>query len=609
MKLLYIYINHFRNINNQELILTNKYDFSYSGDYLSGLAIKRKRIDDSVNFIFENSILQNLHVLVGKTGSGKTNILQLIGMPEEIREKTKESGDDYFLIYETSDGFVAEFFGSQDNKLYSDYKLFEFSLNKAGRPVNIKETSVTELERREESTYTFTGFDIHSFADCPYADEHQEGMYTTNKLSRACAPFHRTALFFTCHFLNEYINTFSKNNIKKKASLIIKNKNWANSIKQHIDEKLQFHDYPLYSLMHKKDQELKFLKKNPRKRNYPSVKTQFIRDLLTDYALYLRKWISYIEMFDDNNEDSSEQEFLDYINEKEYDSDIDFTELPDFYNMKIEKRLEWLACYIDRKASWNAHGLVWQITDDIKDIAKILSKFDDKYFTPDTFTLPVVDIYTERNTLNAEALFDRMMQYRPDDIGIFTKELLPYSFSCISSGEYQYAKILGGLEEYCVKLSVGKSKSSIIYLLDEPETYMYPELCRKFLSFMDSVLKKRKSIADIQIILSTHSPFLLSDILPYQVSRLNFSDDGFCIINNRTDKAYFASNIHTILSDGFFLEYTIGEYARIFLQNQINWLKAKDNKQELTNDEKIHLEKIKNIIPLIGDDIIRKSLE
>ena len=37
-------------------------------------------------------------------------------------------------------------------------------------------------------------------------------------------------------------------------------------------------------------------------------------------------------------------------------------------------------------------GLLWQIGDDIKDLFHLLNKMDDKYFTDEEFSIPVMDI-------------------------------------------------------------------------------------------------------------------------------------------------------------------------------------------------------------------------
>ena len=44
-----------------------------------------------MDYIYDNGFMSNLRIIVGKTGSGKTNFLQLIGMDWWNREDTAES--------------------------------------------------------------------------------------------------------------------------------------------------------------------------------------------------------------------------------------------------------------------------------------------------------------------------------------------------------------------------------------------------------------------------------------------------------------------------------------------------------------------------------------
>lgn len=541
MQLIYCYIKQFRNIIDQKVYFSDKYKIYYDGE----LHIIQHSPNRAREIFYKNSNLENLHILVGKTGAGKTNLLQLIGMPKEIRLENSMPDDSYFLLYEAEEGFVAELFNISINsfeskketytdpsrlsprlhqyfKLKHSMKMFRFSCNSSGTPVNIKAVLFPDTDE----TYIFNSFDQNAFSICPYPDEREEGTYTdANWLVRFAAPYHRTALFFSCRHLKEYIDSFSEGNIKRKAALIIRRNNWADSIKIHLDDALMASDYWLFADKIKKQEADRFLNKKSIKKKQPSTKHQFVHDLWTDYAIYLRKWIAYIESYglknipkdrlDSSGTKDVYQEYLDYSYEKKYGDRINPTDTPDFEKMSIVKRLEWLAQYIDRRGDGTAHGLVWQIFADIKDIGNLLNQFDDKYFTNDEFILPIEEMYTKKNKILVENLFERMIQYRPDDTGIFTHELLPYRFSCISSGEWQYAKVLGGLDEYCIHLSVGQKKNpNLIFLLDEPETYMHPELCRKFLYYTGKLLEKRQAQAQMQLIISTHSPFLLSDVLP-----------------------------------------------------------------------------------------------
>jgi len=635
MRLIYCYIKKFRNILSQEVYFSDRYKISFNGS----LRIFHNNPNLAKEAIYKNSELKNLHILVGKTGAGKTNILQLIGMPRKIRLENSEEDDSYFLLYEDNTKFIIELFNititdfpKKNNsyrkelsnfperiqiyfKLEDSMKMFQFFCDESGMPVKIE---AVEFENTDQ-TFIFNGFDRNAFAACSYSDEREDGISDgANWIARYVSPYHRTALFFSCQYLKEYIDGFAEENVKRKAALKIRRDNWADALKIHLDDSLMESDYWLFATKLCKDEENRILGKGKSNVKRPSVKNQFVHDLLTDYAIYLRKWISYIESYGEeeipeNRIDYSGtkdvfQEYLDY--DKEYGNKFDITMTPDYKKMSIVKRLEWLAQYIDRKGDGVAHGLVWQIFTDIKDIGNILNKFDDKYFTNDMFTLPIEEMYTKKNKPLVEDLFERMMQYRPDDTGIFTKELLPYQFSCISSGEWQYAKVLGGLEEYCVKLSLeGNRKPNLIYLMDEPETYMHPELCRKFLFYTDRLLRKRKGNAQMQLIISTHSPFMLSDVLPGQVTRFDVDKNGYCIVKNNSNKEYFGANIHTILSDGFFLDYTIGEYARTFLQKKFNWLQEISKQDTLSDIEKQKLDELSAIIPHISDDMIRRLFE
>lgn len=663
MKLIYANIIRYRNIFDQEIYFSNQYRISYDRKkgFPEGLLIRKINPDSIASIVYENSMLNNVHVIVGKTGAGKTNIFQMLGMPEEERTMKPEKNASYFLIYESSDFFVIEpydikidtsvnpHFGSQEEnrkrseelermpdyirehmRIYNSMNMYQFT---------VKDCHVTEVYPvvranglGEDITFIFNGYERHAFPCCPYEETRFESMDSNTIWNpRINAEYHKTTLWNSCRFLKEYIESFDKENIKQRAALVIKCQNWSETIKQHIDEQLKAHDYWTFIDRIKEDEINVLRGKMQSSKRRPAIRYQFVHDLWTDFALYLRKYISYILMYpnevDEGYEDFSStkdvfQEARDYWYEKQLEEQrggnkrsqknpIDPKVLPDFEDISILKRIEWLSMWIDRRGEGTPYHLLWQIYGDIKDIGEILCKFDDRYFTNDTFTLPIEDMYTQKNKRLVEDLFERIEQYRPDDTGIFSKELLPYRLSCISSGEHQFAKVLGGIEEICVKLSVGQfgNHPNIIYLLDEPETYMHPELCRTFIKRLDTVLKERTGNADIQVLISTHSPLFLSDFLPEQITRLDLDSKGYCKIKNETEKAYFGANIHTILADSFFLDYTIGEYSREYLQEQINWLNTVLGKKNLTYRERQRKEQLSRIVPYIGDTIIRRSFE
>ena len=295
----------------------------------------------------------------------------------------------------------------------------------------------------------------------------------------------------------------------------------------------------------------------------------------------------------------------------------DPTILPDGKDIPLPLRLSWLGQYIDYHTDeQNGNkGLVWQETTDILDIISILEQFDDDCFTSDQFSYYVEDI--EEDDKRFYDLFERMGQYHKDQYEVFSKELLPYTLTYLSSGEFQYAKIWGALQEAIeMKLSVGNERGRpkdiadlhLIVLMDEPETYLHPEYCREFIYRTVNVLERRNAGLQLQLIIATHSPFMLSDTISSQVTRIDYDDDGECVVYDTSEKPFFAANLFSIMADGFFLDFTIGEYARRYLEELYNFLKGVIERHPMiTEDEHVRLQQIKKVLPYIGDEMIRHS--
>lgn len=151
-----------------------------------------------------------------------------------------------------------------------------------------------------------------------------------------------------------------------------------------------------------------------------------------------------------------------------------------------------------------------------------------------------------------------------------------------------------------------------IILLDEPEAYMHPELARKFLSFLFQLTSKYmdKRNGSIQFVIGTHSPLLVSDLFSEEVTRLDIDKEtGYAIVNEGSDKEYFGANMHTILADGFFIDYTIGEYARKKLQDMYGQLKTIAEKKTLSEEDGDFVNEVRSLLPHIGDDFIRIAFD
>lgn len=602
MKLIYCYIEHFRNIENQDVSLSDEFDCRYRD---SKIFIEKREKNPLMDYIYDNGFMSNLRIIVGKTGSGKTNFLQLIGMDWWNRKGTAD-GDAYLLLYKMhneNDFFVEEVGLGNKTRAYC----FTYDFDKH----EILKYIPAACDDHED-TYIINAFDRYAFASCPYDNVRQEQMFDNNQfIPRKITQYGKSSVSMECEFLKEYLSHFSEKSIKRRVSFVIGWKNWQNKIQSDLDEKLIKREYWTY-----KDRAEEQRDKNFRNGQYnkpieydkkSTPKSRFIHDLMVDFAIYLRKWAELVEY-------EFPEKYYPYTGIV-YDLGIeDPRELPDGKKMGILKRIDWLCQYIDYHTDeiTSNRGLVWQIGSDIRDLFHLLGKMDDKYFTDTEFTIPVMDIDVNGKTVMRD-VFERMEQYRPDQIGFFTECLLPYHWSYVSSGEYQYAKIWGVLEEYGVRVKMmtqGQKYSeaiqpNLILLLDEPENYMHPEMCRTFIRNLNVLLSKRNPNTELQVLISTHSPFMLSDVMASQVIKMDYDENGKCVISE-SKKPYYAANIHSIMADGFFLEYTIGEQARIFLEDKFKLLQRLTcMNRNLSSSEKEELTMIRSLIPNIGDALIR----
>lgn len=188
-----------------------------------------------------------------------------------------------------------------------------------------------------------------------------------------------------------------------------------------------------------------------------------------------------------------------------------------------------------------------------------------------------------------------------------TDEIL---FSRLSSGEKQFAYMmstyiyhLANLESIHIasKLTpMPLQRVAYSMIFDEMELCFHPEYQRTFVNNLVSYIKRAglNKVFSFNVILTTHSPFILSDIPACNILALKdgMPDDSFK--NERT----FAGNIYDILGNNFFMENFIGEFASKEIDRIIN---------RLTNGKWIP-EKgrpiIKSKIDIIGDDVIRIKL-
>lgn len=185
----------------------------------------------------------------------------------------------------------------------------------------------------------------------------------------------------------------------------------------------------------------------------------------------------------------------------------------------------------------------------------------------------------------------------------FSNEQVP--FETISSGEKQLTYAVSSLLYHLVNIDSVKNDNNglrIVYdhvniILEEIELYFHPDLQKRFVKYLlDSLNTIRfDSIKGLNIILVTHSPFVLSDIPSNNILALN--NDG----SQKDSVQSFGANIHEMLADSFFLkDSSIGDFAQWYIGEIIEDLESSDSN---TNKTELHRR-----IMIIDEPVIRMTL-
>ncbi|OWK71398.1 AAA family ATPase [Pedobacter sp. AJM] len=143
---------------------------------------------------------------------------------------------------------------------------------------------------------------------------------------------------------------------------------------------------------------------------------------------------------------------------------------------------------------------------------------------------------------------------------------------------------------------------SILILMDEPELYLHPIYQKNVINYLTELLPQIFSNINVQVILTSHSPFIISD-LPKRNVCFFTGNKSFIASELMEHKQTFAANIHTLLSDSFFLDNGfIGTFAKKKLDTVIRDL---NTTKEISPERKVEINKI---IVSIGEPILKRKL-
>lgn len=593
MQLLYLWVDTFKNIKREGFSFSATHDCNLEQERdhsVRSLRLTEKKKD--VN-IFGPKIT-SVTGIIGENGSGKTNILDLIGM--KVNQRSFEKDAKYFMVYKQSKSkYVIEgkgidvirpilqgitnTYGFQE--IYSLLVRYDEGTG-TFRFVDFLQKTVREHHslkilstKKQEDSHPLVG--THDILE----DSHFFERITLQPLSVGYYPKYKMLVEFN-RDKDEDKRLF---NAKDRVFVKIKsNIKYKTDVKDKLDLKVSY-DRLYRSVFRRMDPGSKEEDVSP-----DEMKHRWIMSLHEDYLHFT--WHSLLDYM--KRHGSTEKEISLLKKEIESVKVVNGDERTYF-----EQLLERLMGEMGDRLDYNINGenVFFQAYEGL---IRLIHNIPSESFHIHTIEMAIGE--QEVDTIS-ELLKTLDSEYLNLDFPDFLNRILSVDFYPFSSGEEAYLDLFATLYQG-VTYHTKREKKRLLILLDEPDRFMHPEWCRLFFwAFKQFLERVSGGYSEYQIIFTTHSPFLISDLPKSHVITLKkHPDTGDCMVQDHLQTQTFASNIHTLLADTFFLDSTMGELA-IQSINQV--IKQLSSRRPLKEKER---KRIVALIDLIGEPIVQAQL-
>lgn len=637
MRILYLWIKDYKEFKNQEFNLNSKYKFSY--DNKNTIICKENDLYLEDFFRTDNKhVVKEITAIVGNNGVGKTTFLELLTKITYLKQKKSL---EYILIYQDEEQIKINSTIDNINIYGLNQVVYKDTEDDILRYLKFIYHSNTFDNKIENIQITETVYDI-STNNLIIEDNEKRKKIDQDK---------------------NYNNVFFQEELKRQMEFIVDNNESTNFLEFSI---------PKYLI-------IKFI-------DFDSHVDKILNLFDTN-----KKYNQIQRIFDDNNRDG--KEILNYIYSsidfifssfnKEYKySDnlfkIDIVkgvlinilyEIVPMIKINLNKDINYFEYVIEpiykikRILEDNYDTLQDCYTyGDYIDIMITLSRqFEELLDGKLNTTEYLSNLLTKINLLNIDSMEKDIYSISLEGesvlrefYNIYTnlvlnQEFMRFSWG-LSSGESNLINLFSRLyyvKQY--KLKSSEECNNLTILIDEADLGFHPEWQRKYIKTIVDFINYTFEGFEVHIILTTHSPILLSDLPSENILYLSKrNNNAECV--NRENKT-FGANIYNLYKDNFYFEEkenainTIGTFAECKVSevesileeykrdkkklrdkynlketyddiNKVNKEKIRlelleeyeKNKKKLNDDYEDRLKLAYNIINKIGEDVIRQVL-
>lgn len=580
----------------------------FNFDYESGVLTVTPNADYIDNFfnllhnnVFDIAKISNITAIVGENGTGKSNFLNFIKnylVKAQGRDIINalvvlEQSDNKFTIIYDDESIPHLTINDNDNQFGTNYSIHR----KGESNYNLPDSSVVFYSNIFDHQYEESLNNYYNISTNYLVRNDYKG-FNVNNLNRYLDSHYFEDMRRQIIFIHNYQDEFGKPidfPLPSKLSIKIKNFNDA----EDIEDLNKYHDFykPIKKYVQTKIESAQKQLQHNSARSILMTKRVIFKyraclALIRNFLIELNLFLTTHYLFDLNNH--------------KYESDILLND-----NENITSQVTVFFSYILSKAEKadNKQDIEW--INSLLRLTQYWSNFDFELEVEPTWTDFVFSI-----PINKE-LYQDSESYKFLSIYMKTYTLKPYldlQWRDLSSGEKSFLNLLSRLYTLSDKQQFAdntKLSEQVLLLIDEGDLYYHPEWQRTFIkqliNFINLIYRPTRSI---QIILTTHSPFFLSDLPSTSVNYLERTDESIKITSGYSSNTNtFAANIHTLLRNGFFMKSTFGEFAQLKINNIIDILNQKDETLLSCNGEQqINFDDIKKTINLIGEPVLKGKL-
>ncbi|MDD2357018.1 MAG: AAA family ATPase [Thiovulaceae bacterium] len=554
MKVCYIWIEKYRNFNNFSLNLSSTMKFNY--DYQLNTLIAKEHDYKLPNDFFGKNIAE-ITGIIGKNGAGKSNAIELVC---KILKGAKTSLKTNFLfIVEESNSLKCYCSLNETDVPNSDFPIsFEVY---SGNMDNMKVVYFSNVfdERKNNFSQDISDISVNNLSWRNFSS--RKNMLTS---------FQKQI---------KLINTkiFGLLNIETPNKIQFTIKVWRNNFNSSMQRSIYLENY---EIIHKFR---RFFRDRMRD---ASIHNKFVYLIIYGFFMDTMQHHFRYNQFKNENQDvlnfiesllnirSTEEvshkiiAFLDSESQKLSRNEQSIFDISSHKDTSLEIISQQVNLLIELKESFKKYDLEYD-TEGARDKSLEYFVFDYGSHSIKPFLNKMVDLFEDSN------IFD-------------------INWLGISSGHKAYLNLFASLYQ---ELRYTKQEN-LLLCIDEGDLYLHPKWQIEFFYKLLQVLPQIYN-GNVQLILTSHSPFLLSD-LPN--SNITILDNGKSINGLDLRINTFGGNLYELYSEPFFLE---DKRTSEFAFHKIKDLIYKVESDNLTREDK---KEIRIINSIIGDEIIQYKI-